>query len=135
MDKDAIGGLYAQCFLIAKSMDSAEHVAALRQAFIDAGVVSEPDLRALEAANVPDSLHKRGEEDRNRKMPVTLGSFHHMFRGIRQFVWVRDPLAGEISRVFRESRMIEEREPDATLKAGFSRWLPEVRSITSGRRV
>lgn len=133
MDRGAIGGLYAQCFLIAKSMDSADHVTALRHAFIDAGVVTESDLRALEAENVPESLHQRGQEDQNRRMPVTLGSFHHMFRGIRQFVWVRDPLAGEISRVFRESRLVEERDSDPRLKAGFSRWLPEIRSITSGK--
>lgn len=137
MDKETIGGLYAQCFLVAKSMDNPSHVTALRQAFLDSGVVTEPELRALEAKNVPDVLHRRGAKDEFRKVPSTLSSFHHMFRGIRQFVWVRDPLANEIDRVFQESNLLiaqgKGKEDAAALKAGFGRWLPEVRSITSSR--
>lgn len=126
------GGVYAQCFLIAKSMDSPAHVAALRQAFIDAGVVLDKDLAALEALHVPSSMHQREAEDGRRKVPCTLGAFHHMLKGIRRVVWERDPLSAEIDRVFSESHLVIPKD-SGYLDRGLARWLPEVRSITSER--
>lgn len=127
--------LYGQCFLVAKSMDSPAHVAALRQAFIDSGAVAEQDLRALESDSIPDLMNRSSQvDDQRRKMPCTLGAFHHMLRRIRDEVGgQRDPLAGEIERVFDESRLTPDEDVSSVrFKEGFERWLPEVRSLRRG---
>lgn len=128
---DSLGDLYAQCFLISKTMDSPIYVEALRQAFIDAGIVLESELGALEAAYIPEKLLARKPNDRARKVPTTLGMFHHLITGIRRLMFNSsgDPLAETIEHVFTESHVVLKSRREA-LDASFGLWLPEIQTLT-----
>lgn len=138
-DIDAVGGLYAQCFLVAKSMDSPTHVEALRQAFIDTGVVTASELGELEASHIPTGMFSRHVKDSDRKVPKTIGMFYHMLKSIRQLVYSRnvghgkisDPLAQDIERVFAESDLIFVSKNKDPLNTSFSMWLKEVNTLAT----
>lgn len=125
----SLGSLYTQCFLVARAMDSPAHMDALRQAFIDAGVVTGPECAALEEMYVPKTLLTRHGGDGARKVPMTLCMFHHMLKGVRKLMHsMDDTLDGDIDRVFSESHLVVPHDK-AALDASVRSWLPEVQTI------
>lgn len=85
--------LYSQCMLVARTLDSPAHIAAMRQAFVDTGAVPVSGLPPLEGT-------RHGRPSVQRPMET----FYLMMKGMGS----HGPPSKEIERVFKESNLVRE---------------------------